>query len=47
MFLLYFELFVVHQLQQAELDQMHQENANMTALAAIGPRRSHAAVSTD
>jgi len=43
--LLYLIGIIVKQLQQAELDQMHQDNANITALAAIGPRRSKSSVS--
>ena len=27
------------QLQQAEMEQLHQKEANLTALAAIGPRK--------
>ena len=38
-------VIVILQLQQAELDQMHQDSANMTALAAIGPRRPRPVVS--
>jgi len=34
-------------MQQAELEQLHQENANVAALAALGPRRPQMAVSMD